>query len=390
MGSLRFLLALAVTGGHTVSMFGFSAAWILPGSRAVQIFYIISGFLMAMILNGKYADTREGNWTFYSNRVVKIFAPYFIILAITIAICLLSRLFTGDAIFLQMWFDEAGTMSFSTWAYVLLTNILIVGQEWGFLLIYRGGQLFYSLQAFYEPPMGAQFTIIAPAWTLSLELLFYALAPFLLRRHLLIVIAVAYASYRLRFEAGGAGYSSEALEYRFFPFELSLFLYGAICFRIGRLLPTANFVIIIAVTSAVILTIAFLPQYLIERQHRLYFWLGLLLSLLFEFSRRVRWDRQLGELSYPLYLLHWPVAGTLAHLTAGVRSSSIAYPIVAVATAIVAAILINRYIVAPVDRWRQLRVTGERRLESAQVPSFADVLPMMPQDDGEFPRRNHT
>ena len=29
-----------------------------------------------------------------------------------------------------------------------------------------------------------------------------------------------------------------------------------------------------------------------------------------------------------------------------------------------------------------------QRLERAQAPSFADVLLAMPQDDGEFPRRN--
>ena len=29
-----------------------------------------------------------------------------------------------------------------------------------------------------------------------------------------------------------------------------------------------------------------------------------------------------------------------------------------------------------------------RRLERAQAPSFADALLAMPQDDGEFPRRN--
>src|SRR3954452_18786519 len=50
MGSLRFLLALAVAGGHAASMFGFAATWIFPGREAVQIFYMISGFLVAMIL----------------------------------------------------------------------------------------------------------------------------------------------------------------------------------------------------------------------------------------------------------------------------------------------------------------------------------------------------
>jgi hypothetical protein len=39
MGLLRFLLALALAGGYIAGMFGFSADWILAGSRAVQIFY---------------------------------------------------------------------------------------------------------------------------------------------------------------------------------------------------------------------------------------------------------------------------------------------------------------------------------------------------------------
>jgi peptidoglycan/LPS O-acetylase OafA/YrhL len=148
MGSLRFLLALAVAGGHAASVFGFTAAWIFSGRSAVQIFYIISGYLMAMILNGKYADTPHGNWIFYTNRAVKIFAPYFAILAATIGICLLSKAIFGNALLLNVWFAEAGNMSLSTWAFALLTNAFIVGQEWGYLLIYRAGSLFYDLHAF--------------------------------------------------------------------------------------------------------------------------------------------------------------------------------------------------------------------------------------------------
>jgi peptidoglycan/LPS O-acetylase OafA/YrhL len=73
---LRFLLALALAGGYIAGMFGFPRiGFYLGTARAGQIFYLISGFLMAMILNGKYADTPHGNWLFYTNRAVKIFAP---------------------------------------------------------------------------------------------------------------------------------------------------------------------------------------------------------------------------------------------------------------------------------------------------------------------------
>jgi peptidoglycan/LPS O-acetylase OafA/YrhL len=142
------LLALSVAGGHIAGMFGFGASWIMPGSRAVQIFYIISGFLMALILNGKYADTPRGNWIFYTNRAVKIYVPYLAILAATLAVCLISKVISGNSLLLSVWFSEAGNMSISTWAFALLTNVFIIGQEWGYLLIYRAGSLFYDLQAF--------------------------------------------------------------------------------------------------------------------------------------------------------------------------------------------------------------------------------------------------
>jgi peptidoglycan/LPS O-acetylase OafA/YrhL len=376
MGSLRFLLALAVAGGHAASMFGFAGLWILPGSRAVQIFYIISGFLMAMILNEKYPNTPLGNWIFYRNRAAKIFAPYLVILTVTILLCLLSKSTTGNALLLQPWFNEPGTMTFSTWAFAVLTNVFIVGQEWGYLLIYRAGSLLYSLHATTELPIEAQFTIIGPAWTLSIELMFYAIAPFILRRNLLLIVALALTSHGLRFFAYHAGYYGEATNYRFFPFELSLFLYGSICFRLSRLLPNFDLRLSATVTAAVVLTIISLPQYLLEHQYQFYFCIGFLLPILFDFSRRTGWDRSLGDLSYPLYLVHWPVIAFLATLTMAVQPSSLGtmwvYPWLAIAASIGTAILINRRVVMPVDDWRQNKALAMRQKPTLFVGRLKD------------------
>ena len=56
MGILRFILALAVVFVHTGHIYGsdFYGTRLMGGVVAVQAFYIISGFYMALILNTKY------------------------------------------------------------------------------------------------------------------------------------------------------------------------------------------------------------------------------------------------------------------------------------------------------------------------------------------------
>jgi peptidoglycan/LPS O-acetylase OafA/YrhL len=352
-------------------MFGFAALWILPGSRAVQIFYIISGFLMAMILNGKYADTLHGNLIFYTNRLVKIFAPYLIVLSSTVIVCLLSKWVTGHAVFLEAWFAEAANMTLSTWLFAVLTNIFIVGQEWGFLLVYRAGELSYSLQAYAEPPMGAMFTIVAPAWTLSLELMFYLIAPFLLRRHFLVIAGCAYLSYALRFYTYETGNYSEAVNYRFFPFELSLFLYGAAVHR-ATILLTVPLKVSAFITLSAALCVIFVPQYLNEHQYQFYALVGAALPALFIFSSASSLDRRLGDLSYPLYLVHWSVAGLLSgilrHLWPEAIGTAWTYPIATLVLSIVLAGILDRYIDIPLDHWRQRRALKGSRKMASKMP----------------------
>src|SRR5450631_1234996 len=88
---------------------------------------------------------------------------------------------------------------------------------------------------------------------------------------------------------------------------LSLFLYGAICFRLGKhLLPTNSKWSGAIAAMACFFVLA--PLKLFQGyQYELYAVIGVLLPTLFDFSRRTNWDRSLGDLSYPLYLVHWPI-----------------------------------------------------------------------------------
>ncbi len=115
----------------------------------------------------------------------------------------------------------------------------------------------------------------------------------------------------------------------------------------------------LAITAACGLTAISLPKYFSQHQHQMYALVGLLLPALFDFSTRHRWDRWLGDLSYPLYLVHWPVCVVgLAFLhgsSAGQASTNTIYAYVAVSVSIVLSLAINHFLVYPIDKWRQRR-----------------------------------
>jgi peptidoglycan/LPS O-acetylase OafA/YrhL len=365
MGLLRFFLALGVVAGHTSSLFGFSADPVFPGSRAVQIFYMISGFLIALILDGKYANSLRGTWIFYTNRAMKIFVPYLIVLLATVMLSLSFYAVTGNALTLGGIIVEARNMVPLTWVYIALTNLCLFGLEWAYVLVYRGGQLFFDLHAMSSGAAATQFVIDLPAWTLSIELTFYLVAPFILRRHFLLIAALACGSQCFRYLGYHFRWYSEATDYRFFPFEVGLFLYGALIYRARDLLDVGD-TWRAPLSAGLICFLFFLPRYFLEHQYQTYAAVGVLLPSLFKFTGRHRWDRWLGELSYPLYILHFPLlwftSAVLARWLPSALGRQTIWPLLATATAIGLAAAMHHLIVAPLDRWRQSRVGRDATL----------------------------
>jgi peptidoglycan/LPS O-acetylase OafA/YrhL len=72
------------------------------------------------------------------------------------------------------------------------------------------------------------FHIVTPAWTLSIELSFYLIAPFVVHRHFLLLALSAFALQAIRYQAYHVGWLSYGTDNRFFPFELGL-LFTARC-----------------------------------------------------------------------------------------------------------------------------------------------------------------
>jgi len=77
IGLLRLLLAVAVVFVHS----GMNSVWTLTGATvAVETFFIISGFYMALVYNEKYAKTKMPYWSFFSSRILKIYPMYYLVL----------------------------------------------------------------------------------------------------------------------------------------------------------------------------------------------------------------------------------------------------------------------------------------------------------------------
>src|ERR1700722_2221241 len=80
MGLLRFMLAACVIAGHSSPIAGLP---LLDAGLAVKTFFMISGFYMTLILTSKYHAERGGYWLFISNRFLRIYPSYLVVLAVS-------------------------------------------------------------------------------------------------------------------------------------------------------------------------------------------------------------------------------------------------------------------------------------------------------------------
>jgi peptidoglycan/LPS O-acetylase OafA/YrhL len=221
------------------------------------------------------------------------------------------------------------------------------------------------------------FSLNNPAWTLSIELSFYLIAPFLVRRHFLLLALSAFALQAMRYHAYHVGWFSYGTENRFFPFELGLFLYGALLYRANDMLR-ADLRLQAPIAVACLALAVVMPTYFRDGYYQFYGLVGLLLPTLFAFSSRHKWDRWLGDFSYPIYVVHFPVAILLATFVAHWSPTSIgtnrAYPVLALILTLLISIAIDRYLVRPVDVWRQRRALSQVKGEPLG-PDDARVMP---------------
>jgi peptidoglycan/LPS O-acetylase OafA/YrhL len=344
MGLIRVALAMAVVLSHLPLV----STKFLSGGLAVQAFFIVSGFYMALVLDGKYKDVS----LFYSNRLLRLFPSYFLIVALTmIAVFGFNASATISPDLLETIFNNPVT------AFVMvIENIVMVGQEMLFWFsINPDGAMVWDTRG----PLPDETTIVAwqglfvpQAWSLSMELMFYALAPFLARTGWKWIAAICAASIGLRLAGAYLDVDYLLWQGRFFPTALFLFLLGMLAHKalpLAAKLPKAVGWLTAAAVLAFIVLFPLLGWTHVTWRWAVYAIFAITTPFVFNAFKDVSWDRWIGDLSYPIYMTQLLVIGWV--LTKEPPFGAW----IAIGGTIALSVLLLLLVDHPIDRWRQKR-----------------------------------
>lgn len=372
MGILRIYLALCVVAAHSGDTL---FPWIMhSGREAVQIFFIISGFYMALI-QSKYSSV----FHFYISRFIRILIPYWVIvLAILIASVITGITIKDWGVIQPYLYYSPEINGLAGLLLSALSNITVFFQDWVMFLVHEPGEkIHFTTNLRDEVYPLWRYLIIPQAWSVGVELSFYLFVPFLGRLRNIQLFLILLLSILLRiFSYEVLGLENNPWNYRFFPFELALFIAGMLSYRLyaqcrDEVRPLKKITSYINNHSMNITRSYFMliPSYLgiffIVKKHlapvfsdlaagryaillSYLVWL-ILIPILFELTKSNKWDRLIGELSYPTYLVHYFIIGRL------IRHEMV--PIswhaeVAVFSSLIIAFILLKLIIFPLDNWR--------------------------------------
>jgi peptidoglycan/LPS O-acetylase OafA/YrhL len=279
-----------------------------------------------MVLNDKYQNTQ----THYKGRFARIFSTYWLVLLLIIVVNLIVWKNFGPI--------EQVLRSDLNWMTKLLLvffNLFILGSESSFFF-YENSSGGLNPTANFSLAGGDLYNYLAitQVWTLSLEILFYILAPFFIRSRRRIVLVLT-MSIAVRIVTYSMFSSADPWDYRFVPSEFSLFCFGALLYPVYMHENTVKIVdkyheicksfrvntyFIFILILVVHLQIAVVINEIFGQ--KLYFSLQLLpinrlfllgsliyiIPLAFSLTKQNSFDRMLGEYSFILYLVHLGVA----------------------------------------------------------------------------------
>lgn len=375
MGLYRYLLAAAVVIGHSAPIPGLP---LVGGGLAVKLFFIVSGFYMGLILTEKYQPLPGGLRLFYSNRLLRIFPIFWLVLAIELVVAIaFHRLSDAGDPRLALNASLIDEGQYGALTALVVSQFTLLGTEVVSLLNWQTGSGFdwhAAAPSGAETVRGWRFLLMPHTWTLACELFFYALVPWLNRLPTAALAGIVGGNIVIaRLLPGWINPAlAEVATDSFAPLQLGFFAAGLLAYRlyarhdarlekgpVGWLLIAGLAVTVIGFNEITAIS------------HKLGLWSLLLLGtlalpVLFARTRRLRWDRRIGDLSYPLYLVHAVVIMALHRLVPaevpvlGDFFKHPAFPLGAVALSTLLAWTLETTLDRRLDQLRQRRVAESR------------------------------
>ncbi len=359
MGILRTILALAVVVYHSFTIFGLR---LCGGQIAVESFFMISGFYMAFILNEKYVGVGSYR-TFLLGRFYRIFPVYWIVLVAALLLSLIGYYGFNHAYYLSRFFENKECLSFTTMGYFLLENILIIGQDVLYFLRLDtecNPKLMYYILSYKH--LGYQYLLVPQAWSISLELLFYIIAPFIVRKKIgwqLVIILLSLGAkvmYALQFNL-----SLDPWTYRFFLFELGFFMLGSVAyqcysyFQNKQISPQIGYALL-ALCVIGICSIDELAMNENIKNSLFYSLIFVSIPFIFLAFKNSTVDRYIGELSFSLYISHHLIVSLFRGFFYSHSEWMMYYGYTVVMSSLLVAIVFQKLIIKPLEVIRMKRI----------------------------------
>jgi peptidoglycan/LPS O-acetylase OafA/YrhL len=254
-------------------------------------------------------------------------------------------------------------MSWWQVASLVISNWTMVGLDISSLFHFKAdaGFLFFHFPLASDAPDGAkwvgEFRTIGPAWSIGVEIWFYLLVPFLARLRSQWIVLIGVASLVVKSVMMKFGLQT----YFFFPAQLCFFTAGMLLHRayaadsFGKLDRRIGYgVLIIVVTLFVFFDRLPKPM----AAFVIYAALIPAIPILFDLTRQSRFDIALGNLSYPIYIVHGLIISMASAIIHHTNLKISGEGLVVIVAILIVSMILCLFIEKPVDEVRQRRAAG--------------------------------